>query len=306
MKVFYNEKQSTDKNPSASPSSGKPDLLVKYWQEQGFPIEIVSDFEPATPEQFHRCHIKEHIDDVLACRKDNGFENRVPEVAATLPWTTGSFVAAAVSAFESGKGAVTMSPTSGFHHASHNKPMGYCTFNGLMVAALELLSRGSKRVGILDLDHHYGNGTDEVIKWLAANPETSSRLGFDAGPDKFHHYTFGADFSNYHWKGGEKAESWLNNLLPWVMGSFETAGCDIVLFQAGADPHVDDPHGGALTSEQMARRDKIVFSELRERGIPVAWNLAGGYQTPIQKVLDIHTATLEAHLAVEAEARLRR
>lgn len=301
MKVFYNEKQSTDKNPSASPSSGKPALLVKYWQEQGFPIEIISDFNPATPEQFHRCHLKDHIDDVLACRKDNGFENRVPEVAETLPWTTGSFVAAAVHAFESGE--VAMSPTSGFHHASHDTPMGYCTFNGLMVAALELLNRGAKRVGILDLDHHYGNGTDEIIKWLESSG-TSDRLGYDVGPEKFHHYTFGSDFSNYHWAGGERAEGWLNNLLPWVLNSYAIAGCDIVLFQAGADPHVDDPHGGALTGEQMARRDKLVFSKLKQLEIPVAWNLAGGYQTPIQKVLDIHTATLKAHLEVEAEAEV--
>ena len=292
MKVFYNEKQSTDKNPSASPSSGKPALLVKYWQEQGFPIEIVSDFEPTTRVQFSRCHVKEHVDDVLECRKDNGFENRVPEVAATLPWTTGSFVAAAVHAFKSGD--VTMSPTSGFHHASQSTPMGYCTFNGLMVAALELLDQGAKRVGILDLDHHYGNGTDEIIKWLTETQGVS--------PEKFHHYTFGADFDNYHWKGGERAEGWLNNLLPWVIGSYAIAGCDIVLYQAGADPHVDDPHGGALTSEQMARRDKMVFTEFKKLKIPVAWNLAGGYQTPIQKVLDIHTATLKSYLESEGEA----
>jgi acetoin utilization deacetylase AcuC-like enzyme len=299
MKVFYNEKQSTDKNPSDSPSSGKPALLVKYWQEQGFPIEVVSDFEPATREQLYRCHAKDYVDAVLECRANNGFSNKVPEVAATLPWTTGSFVAAAVHAFESGD--VTMSPTSGFHHASQATPLGFCTFNGLMVAALELLNQGAKRIGILDLDHHYGNGTDEIIKWLGSDPAISARLGWDVGPEKFHHYTFGADFSNYHWKGGDQAEAWLNNLLPWVLDSYAIAGCDIVLYQAGADPHVDDPHGGSLTSEQMARRDMIVFTELKKLEIPVAWNLAGGYQIPIQKVLDIHTETLKAHLAVEAE-----
>ena len=72
--------------------------------------------------------------------------------------------------------------------------------------------------------------------------------------------------------------------------------CDVVLFQAGADPHVDEPYGWALTSEQLVIRDTIAFVGLKELGIPVAWNLAGGYQVPIQKVLDIHTGTLKAYL----------
>ena len=49
---------------------------------------------------------------------------------------------------------------------------------------------------------------------------------------------------------------------------------------------------GALTNEQFVIRDRMVFEGLRKLNIPIAWNLAGGYQTPIQKVLDIHTGTL--------------
>lgn len=279
MKVFYNKKQSTDKNPSASPSAGKPALLIDYWLKEGFPIEIIPDFEPTTREQFYRAHEEKHVNDILECRGFNGFGNKVKEVADTLPWTTGSFVAAAVEAWKTK--TVTMSPTSGFHHASHNNTMGFCTFNGLMVAALELLEQGADRIGILDLDHHYGNGTDEIISWLVKEHGVSPSI---------HHYTFGKDVGGFNWNG---AEVWLKTL-PSIVGSF--AGCDIVLFQAGADPHVDDPYGGALTNEQLAIRDMMAFTGLKELGIPVAWNLAGGYQVPIQKVLDIHTETLKAYL----------
>ena len=66
------------------------------------------------------------------------------------------------------------------------------------------------------------------------------------------------------------------------------------MYQAGADPHVDDPLGGWLTTEQLAERDHIVFESARDLGIPVAWNLAGGYQNPLRKVLDIHDNTLRA------------
>ena len=56
------------------------------------------------------------------------------------------------------------------------------------------------------------------------------------------------------------------------------SGCDLILYQAGADPHIDDPLGGWLTTKQLQQRDKRVFSASAEWKIPVAWNLAGGYQ----------------------------
>ena len=110
-----------------------------------------------------------------------------------------------------------------------------------------------------------------------------------------HHYTFGKDTSNYEWKGGEKAQQWLEKL-PGIIDGF--AGCNLVIYQAGADPHVNDPFGGALTDAQLRERDRIVFTKFKEMGIPVVWNLAGGYQSPIQKVLDIHNGTMEECLKV--------
>ena len=67
-----------------------------------------------------------------------------------------------------------------------------------------------------------------------------------------------------------------------------------MLYQAGADPHVDDPLGGWLTTAQLHERDRRVFAAARRIGLPVAWNLAGGYQSPLRKVLDIHDNTLRA------------
>jgi acetoin utilization deacetylase AcuC-like enzyme len=68
----------------------------------------------------------------------------------------------------------------------------------------------------------------------------------------------------------------------------------VILYQAGADPHVDDPLGGWLTTEQLAQRDRIVFETARAMQVPIAWNLAGGYQRPLRNVLDIHDNTLRA------------
>jgi acetoin utilization deacetylase AcuC-like enzyme len=194
-------------------------------------------------------------------------------VAASLPWTCGSFLSAARAALSNG--LVACSPTSGFHHAGVDSAHGYCTFNGLMVAAFALKSEGLvQRIGILDCDQHYGDGTQEII----------DHHGIDWIHHVSHEYTLVSE-----------AEQFLANLAT-VVRSFSS--CDLLMFQAGADPHREDPLGGFLTSKQLARRDFIVFSVAKQMGLPVVWNLAGGYQEPVEKVLAIHSATLRACMAV--------
>lgn len=280
MKVFYDSKQTVEQNRSNSPSAGKPKLAIEQWQERKYPIEF-GVVEPVTREQFYLVHDRKYIDGVLDCKINNGFENRQKDIADSLCWTTGSMLSAALYSLTTKENSC--SPTSGFHHAEYNRGMGYCTFNGLMVASAVLKKNNllKNRVGIVDIDHHYGNGTDNIITKL--------------GIDYVQHYTFGQDETNYGWNGGEKAKEWLT-LLPMILNDFSM--CDIIFYQAGGDPHVNDPHGGALTDEQLRERDKIVFTTFKKLNIPVVWNLAGGYQTPIQKVLDIHNATLEECLKV--------
>jgi acetoin utilization deacetylase AcuC-like enzyme len=210
------------------------------------------------------------VADVLSLKEANGFGNHSAEVAFSLPYTTGSLAAATLHALKNGETCASL--TSGFHHAGYNNGGGFCTFNGIVVAAQLALQVGAKKVGVLDCDNHYGDGTDDIIKELG--------LG-----KKIHHWTFGK-----HVHTSSDALAWLA-LLPEIVAKFK--GCDVVIYQAGADPHVDDPLGGVLTTEQMRERDRIVFNVLDELKIPVAWNLAGGYQTPLRKVLDLHDATMQ-------------
>jgi acetoin utilization deacetylase AcuC-like enzyme len=170
------------------------------------------------------------------------------------------------------EGTVAVAPCSGFHHAGVDTPSGYCTFNGLMVAAAKLRKQeGVKRIGILDCDQHYGDGTVEIIRHIGA-----SRW--------IRHVTAGEGYPRH-------ATRFLRTL-PSMVRAFRD--CDVLLYQAGADPHIDDPLGGFLTDDQLAERDAIVFSEAKAIRLPVAWNLAGGYQEPLRKVLDIHDRTMIA------------
>lgn len=265
--VYYSPRQVSCPQ-STSPSPRKPALVVADWIEQGLPIRIVEPL-PASREQIALAHAPAYVDGILNCELMNGFRGLQKEVADSLPWTCGSLLSAARGAL--GNGLVACSPSSGFHHAGYESGYGYCTFNGLMVAALSLRAEGKvQRVGILDCDQHYGDGTAEIMATLNI--------------DWIQH------ISQEHWNPDEAGPFMAG--LPEVVRSF--VGCDLLIYQAGADPHVNDPLGGFLSTQQLVDRDRIVFSLAKTIGVPVVWNLAGGYQEPLSRVLDIHRNTLFA------------
>ena len=253
-----------------SPSAAKPASVVADWLQRWPDLER-RDPVPATRADFKIGHASGYVDDVLDVRVPNGFGTRSAEVAASLPYTTGALLTAARWALADE--AAVAAPVSGFHHATWDAGHGFCTFNGLMVTALTLQAeQPGLRVGILDYDYHYGDGTADIIKRLK--------------PTNLVHITAGA-----RWTEPSQADAFLANIADDLAG---LSDCDLVLYQAGADPHVDDPLGGFLTTAQLATRDWRVFAGLRERGIPVAWTLAGGYQSPLSKVVTVHENTFRA------------
>jgi acetoin utilization deacetylase AcuC-like enzyme len=277
LPVFFTPRMVAE-SESFSPSAAKPAQVVASWRACGLPIEAFEP-PPVTVDQLARAHDRAHVEKILMGLSPNGFGNRSPEVAASLPFTSGAMLAGARHAIA--HRTITCAPVSGFHHAEHRLVGGFCTFNGLMVAALALhVEDRAARVGILDCDVHYGNGTDEII----------ARLGAESWID---HFTAGEGYFKR-----EHAAKLLADLPARVRAM---QSCDVVLYQAGADPHVDDPLGGMMTTAELRRRDEIVFEILAELGVPVVWNLAGGYQRAadgsIPVVLEIHENTARAALA---------
>lgn len=276
--VFYTDKMVADAQ-SFSPSARKPREVVASWRRR-FPVLEYREPRAATVDEIALAHFRPYVEGVLALRRENGFGNRLPEVAAALPYTVGAMIEAARAAIGE---SVAVAPASGFHHACYDHGGGYCTFNGLVIAA-QVLHRDklARRVGILDFDQHYGNGTTDIKRELAL--------------DWVEHYSAAAD-----WERADQAESFLA-AIPAIVQRF--ARCDVLLYQAGADPHVNDPLGGWLTTEQLRERDRLVFAQCKAMSLPVAWNLAGGYQNPLRKVLGIHDNTmLECMSAFGTESR---
>lgn len=265
--VFYSEHMLAEAG-SFSPSAGKPRHVLAAWQKAGLPITVRS-ITPASERDLCLAHDPVYVRGVLNGKLPNGFGNTSPEVARSLPYTSGAMIAAARAALDGGCACASV---SGFHHAHYRSAGGYCTFNGLVIAAQKLLGEGAVRqVLILDCDMHYGDGTDGILE----------RLGLAVS---ITNATFGRWFHQ-----PTHASAYLHRLRETVAG-FDAF--DLILYQAGADVHVDDPLGGVLTTEQMIERDQIVFEAAHASETPIAWNLAGGYQTPLSKVVDLHVNTL--------------
>lgn len=265
--VFYSERLLADAQ-SFSPSAGKPRDVVQAWQRAGLPVQFL-DVTASSDAEIALAHDPAYVSDVLSGDLPNGFGNHSASVARSLPYTTGAMVDAALAALTRG---CACAPVSGFHHARYAVGGGFCTFNGLVVAARRALETDAvERVLILDCDMHFGDGTDQILQQLELT-------------DVIENFTLGRWFD-----GPADAPRYLARLRK-IADSF--ADYDLILYQAGADVHIDDPLGGVLTTAQMLERDRLVFSAARASAVPIAWNLAGGYQDPLVKVTELHVQTL--------------
>jgi acetoin utilization deacetylase AcuC-like enzyme len=273
--VYYDPRQSVPGLEDSAPSAGKPARFMERLQGEGLAVNL-RPVTPATRADLLRVHDAGYVDGVFAGTTLNGLQNNEPRVAESCLWTVGSLVTAALAARLDDRPAC--SPTSGFHHAGHRWGGGFCTFNGLLVAASRYIEANPGAVvGILDCDAHFGDGTEDILKRM---PELACQVLHRCSAS---HFSKGMHPIRFF--------GWLRR----TIAEFNAAGCALMLYQASADMHIDDPLGGLLDSAQLRERDRLVFEGLRA---PVVWNLAGGYrgggEVMTCPVLGDHVATLRA------------
>jgi acetoin utilization deacetylase AcuC-like enzyme len=270
-----------------SPSAKKPRQVAEALKTSAFPI-LWTEPEPASVTDFCRVHDPDFVKGTLMAALPNGFGTYSEEVARTLPYTTGAMMTAARLALQHGFASALV---SGFHHAGCAYASNFCTFNGLMVTAKALIEEGLvQRVAIIDADQHYGDGTEDI-------------LDIHGWHDEIFHYSFGKDFHQ-----PEQASLYLDRMTA-LTPEVQDFAPNLILYQAGADTHVDDPLGGVLTTDELLLRDYMLFKMARQLSIPVAWNLAGGYQRDpdggISKVIEIHLNTFRAAIAAMSDDEVR-
>jgi acetoin utilization deacetylase AcuC-like enzyme len=232
--------------------------------------EIVAP-EPLTVDQLARTHDRQYVEAVrtgepeeLACSNGLGW---TPDLFASVVASAGGAVAAALHALATGENAGSAS--SGLHHARRDGGRGFCTFNGLALAALAARDAGARGVLVVDLDAHCGGGTASILG------EVEGVRSVDVAVSAFDTYAPGPG-----WTLDLVTDS--ADYLPTIrcrLDAVGSDGIDLVLYNAGMDPHELSTIGGfeGIDAAVIAEREDLVFRWAAERGIPVAYVLAGGY-----------------------------
>lgn len=223
-------------------------------------------------------HDAEYIAAVRDGRLDAEAQRRIglpwsPLLVQRVTATMGGAVAAAQAALEDG---LSGQLAGGTHHAHRDFGAGYCIFNDFAIAALKALNEGwAARVAIIDLDVHQGDGNAAI---LVGHPGV---FVFSMQGEKNFPHRRVASSLDVDLPDGTEDDAYLRALADHLPAVFDFRP-DLVLYQAGVDPLKEDRFGRlALTHDGLMRRDRLVLTECRSRGIPVSLGLGGGYATPI-------------------------
>jgi len=182
---------------------------------------------------------------------------------------------------------VAMNLAGGTHHAFPDHGEGFCVFNDVAITIRLLRREGRvRRVAVVDLDVHQGNGTHAVF---TGDPSVFTFSMHGAKNYPFEKVPGSLDVELPDDTGDEVYLSHLADLLPHVLHSAQP---ELVFFLAGADPHEGDRLGRMkLTFAGLERRDALVMQTCREVGIPVVAMIAGGYGHDIADTVRVHVAT---------------
>lgn len=246
--------------------------------------------EPATDRELLRVHERGYFERVLRGELTDKEIRRIG-----LPWSLqlversrrscGATIQACREALRDG---VAANLAGGTHHAFPDRGEGFCIFNDCAVAARAVQAEGlARRILILDCDVHQGNGTAAIFKG-DATVFTFSIHGEKNFP--FHKEQSDLDIPL---EDGTGDASYLAALEDGLHQALEKAGTDLALYIAGADPYRDDQYGRFhLSKAGLAERDRMVFQHCRDKGLPVAVTMGGGYAPQIQDIVDIHLQTI--------------
>lgn len=264
-------------------------LVARSLAERGYTFE-----QPlhATQAALERAHSETYVRAVLTSQLDVKRARRVgfemtPAIAARTCASVGGTELAARRALETGR-AVNLA--GGSHHADFEGGAGFCVFNDVAVAALSLLQDGQvKRIAVVDLDVHHGDGTARIFaddprvftaslhceqNWPRDKPPSDLDVGLEKGTED---------------------DAYLAAARSLVIQTLEASKPDLVFYNAGVDPHADDRLGLlALSDQGLKARDALVVEACQDRSIPLVGVLGGGYSKDAEAVAERHTFLIEA------------
>jgi acetoin utilization deacetylase AcuC-like enzyme len=246
---------------------------------------------PVSDEEILRCHTEGYLRRVVSGTLTAKEMRRIG-----FPWSermversrraSGGTLGACLAALEDGFAA---NLAGGTHHAFADRGEGYCVFNDSAIAARAVQAEGLvERVVVLDTDVHQGNGTAAILGGDASVYTFSIH-----GAKNFPFRKEESDLDVALPDGADDGE-YLDALEGGLEKALDRSGAQLAVYLAGADPFEDDRLGRlCVTREGLAERDRLVLESCRERGIPVAVTMAGGYAREVEDTVDIHFQSIE-------------
>ncbi len=271
----------------------KYELLPEQLLHEG--IAQPQDF--FVPDLAELCHVKrvheaDYVDNLLALNLSKsevrkiGFPLSEALVQRELIITQGTILGVEKS-FEWG---LSFNIAGGTHHAYPTHGEAFCLLNDQGVAAQYLIDHNkAKKILMLDLDVHQGNGTAVMFK---DNPEV-----FTFSMHGKSNYPFRKEFSDWDMalNDGCSDDEYLQKLQLALSALKDKVKPDFVFYLSGVDILATDKLGKlGCTLKGCYERDLMVFKWIKELSIPVQVSMGGGYSPEIKTIIEAHANTYKA------------
>lgn len=256
--------------------------------------------EPATDGELALVHTPAYIQGI----SDGSVDPRIMREIG-FPWSeamaararrsVGATIAACRAALRDG---IAANIAGGTHHSYPDKGGGFCVFNDAAVATRLVQAEHARvrrpplHVAIVDLDVHQGNGTARIFR-DDATVFTLSLHGQKNFPFRKEASDLDVDLPD-----GTGDDAYLNALERALEELSHRFDPHFVIYLAGADPHEGDRLGRLkLTWDGLEARDRRVFDWAWQRGLPLAFAMAGGYGHRIEDTVQVQVNTFSAAAA---------
>ncbi len=184
---------------------------------------------------------------------------------------------------------IALNVAGGTHHAFANQGEGFCLLNDFAVAANYLLNyQLAKKIMIIDLDVHQGNGTANIFKH-------EGRV-FTFSMHGAHNYPFHKEISDLDvpLPDGIGDEMYLTTLRETLPKLVQTVMPDFAFYLSGVDILETDKFGKLkVTLDGCRQRDEFVFGVLKQHSIPCVTAMGGGYSEDVRVIVQAHCNTFK-------------
>jgi acetoin utilization deacetylase AcuC-like enzyme len=220
-----------------------------------------------------------------------------PELVNRTCIALGGSILTAKLAIEHG---IACNTAGGTHHAFANMGSGFCIFNDLAIASRVIQKLGlAKKILIVDLDVHQGDGTAAIFRGDTSVFTFSMHCEINFPSKKQ-----ASDLDVPLREGMEDGE-YLKTLAEYLPDLLSQVKPDLVLYDAGVDPHLNDRLGKlALTNTGIFDRDLYVLDTCVSQGYPIACVIGGGYAEDIPSLVYRHSLLHRAANKIDRQYRL--